>query len=72
MKKVMFWAVGDTIVNEHIASLTFQIIRIEPQRSGNWIIMQNVHTGEFINGYEIGLQRMGYIGYRVDKTPVFA
>jgi hypothetical protein len=34
--------------------------------------MQNVHTGEFINGYEIGLQRMGYIGYRVDKTPVFA
>jgi hypothetical protein len=31
----MFWAVGDTIINEHIASLTFQIIRIEPQRSGN-------------------------------------
>jgi hypothetical protein len=72
MKKVMFWQIGDTVVNEHLAALTFEVVGLEPQRSGNWIIMQNVHTGEFINGYEIGLQRMGYIGYRTDKMPVFA
>ncbi len=72
MKKVMFWQIGDTVVNQYLASVTFEVVGLEPQRSGNWIILKNIHTGAFINGYELGLQRLGYIGYRADKTPAFA
>lgn len=74
MKKVMFWQVSDTIINELDPSKTFIVVAIEPKLGGNWVILQNVHTNEFINGYEIGLQAMKYIGYRKDNTynPIFA
>jgi hypothetical protein len=72
MKKVMFWQISDTIVNTFDASQTFEIISIEPHIGGNWIIMRHLHSGEFINGYELGLQGMGYVGYRTNKTPIFA
>lgn len=72
MKKVMFWQINDTIVNQYDPSQTFIVFSIQPRSGGNWIILKSIYKNEYIQGYELGMQGMGYVGYREDNTPIFA
>jgi len=66
MKKVLFWNQGDAVVNLHEPSETFEVIVAENRQQGTWVTLQNVHTKAKFSGYEIGIQRLGYVGYRKD------
>jgi len=66
MHKVVFWRASDTVVNVHEPSQTFEVIAAEKRHQGTWVTLQNVHTQAKFSGYELGIQRLGYIGYRKD------
>lgn len=70
MKKVMFWQVSDTVVNEYDPSQTFTVFSIEPKTGGKWVILKSIYKNEYIQGYELGMQGMGYIAYRKDNSLV--
>ncbi len=70
MNKVMFWTTGDTVVNIYEPSETFEVIAVENRQQGTWVTLQNVHTKAKFSGYEIGIQRLGYVGYRKDRTAI--
>ena len=70
MKKVVFWQSGDAVVNLHEPSETFEVIAVENRQQGTWVTLQNVHTKAKFSGYEIGVQRLGYVGYRKDTTAI--
>lgn len=40
------------------------IAMAENRQSGTWVTLRNFHTRETFSGFEIGLQRLGYVGYR--------
>ncbi len=70
MDRVVFWNAGDLVVNSHDGRLTFEIISIEENLAGTWVIMKNLNTNEYINGFQIGLAKMGFVAYRKSKIPV--
>jgi hypothetical protein len=72
MRKAIHWQISDTVINIHDVSQTFTIVGIEQKVAGKWVILKNIHTNEFVNGYELGLQKMGYVGYRISKTSSFS
>jgi len=41
-----------------------EVIAVENRQQGTWVTLQNVHTKAKFSGYEIGIQRLGYAGYR--------
>jgi hypothetical protein len=70
MHKVAFWQIQDTVVNIHEPSQTFEVVAVEKRHQGTWVTLQNVHTKAKFSGYEIGIQRLGYVGYRKDRTAI--
>jgi len=61
---VTFWQSGDTIVDRNDATKTFEVLLAENRESGTWVTLRNFHTNETFSGFESGLQRLGYVGYR--------
>ena len=68
MKLVKFWQVNDTIVNINAPAQTFTIVDIKQMKAGNWVTLENVHTKEKFSGYELGMQKLGLVGYRRDES----
>jgi len=72
MNKVMFWTTGDTVVNIYEPSETLEVVAVEKRHQGTWVTLENVHTKSKFSGYELGIQRLGYVAYRKDRTPILA
>jgi hypothetical protein len=64
MRKVMFWSTGDTVVNAHRPADTYTVTTAESRPQGTWIKLEHNHYPESFSGFEIGLQGLGYVGYR--------
>ena len=64
MKKVVCWQELDTVINRHNPKQTFTVISAKQGVGGRWITLQNIYNQEKLSGTDLGLVKMGFVGYR--------